>query len=517
MILILLLAIAGLIDASYLTWEHFNQVIPPCTINRFLPILSDCGKVLQSQYASIFRVPVALIGAFYYFVLIFIIISSLMSTKKIFRYLIILQTMAGAVMSLYFMYLQLAVIRSICIYCTISALISFIIIFLVYKVIKKERYELHLKVYAFVYQNILKPFYFLFDPEFIHNRMVHGGSLMAKTPLIKLMGSKLIFKDKSLKQKIAGINFENPIGLAAGFDYNADLTQTLYYLDFGFQSIGTITNGEYAGNPPPLLGRLIKSRSLMVNKGFKNKGAKFISEKLKDLLFMIPVGVSIGMTNTQKIKSLNEAVRDIISAFKTFEKTGVKSSYYELNISCPNLVHAKTLSFYPNKNLEVLLTAVDRLRLKKPIFVKMPIDKSNRDIGLMLKTISKHKSIKGVIFGNLQKNRKDSSLVQSEVRKFKIGNFSGKPCEKRSNELIEFSYKNYGDRLIIIGCGGVFDGKDAYKKIKLGASLVQLITGMIYQGPQVISQINLELIDLIKKDGYKNIKEAVGASVNLRG
>ncbi len=105
------------------------------------------------------------------------------------------------------------------------------------------------------------------------------------------------------------------------------------------------------------------------------------------------------------------------------------------------------------------------------------------------------------------------SLIPSEVKKFKNGYFSGKPCEKRSNELIKLTYKKYKDRLIIIGCGGIFSAKDAYKKIKLGASLVQLITGMIFQGPQLIYQINLELIDLLKKDGFKNIKNAIGKNI----
>ncbi len=251
----------------------------------------------------------------------------------------------------------------------------------------------------------------------------------------------------------------------------------------------------------------------MVNKGFKNIGAQLIADKLRNLKFQIPVGISIGMTHSDKLKTINEAIKDVITSFKIFEKSNVKNNYYELNISCPNLVHAKNISFYPPKNLDLLLLAVDKLRLKKPVFIKMPIEKTNAEVIKMLNIISKHKSIKGVIFGNLLKNRNDPSLIKSEVKKFKVGNFSGKPCEQRSNELIELTYKKYKDRLIIIGCGGVFSAEDAYRKIKLGASLVQLITGMIFQGPQLISQINLELIDLLKKEGFKNIKEAIGTDL----
>lgn len=513
MILLLLLAIAGLVDSVYLTWEHFNNAIPPCSINRFLPVLSDCGKVLTSSYSTIYHVPVALIGVLYYSTLTIWLLGSILSKNKIYRYLVVLQTIAGALASVGFMYIQLAIIKSICAYCTLSALISFAIVALAYNLFRKERFELHLGVYAFVYQQILKPFYFILSPEFIHQRMIVLGSNLAKTPLMEFAGTKFVYQDKSLRQKLAGINFDNPIGLAAGFDYDADLTQALSYLDFGFQSVGTITNQPYEGNRPPMLGRLIKSRSLMVNKGFKNQGAKNISEKLAGLRFLIPLGVSIGVTNSEKIKTLDEAIKDIVTAFKIFEKSAVKNSYYELNISCPNLALVKTVSFYPPKNLELLLTAIDRLRLKKPAFVKMPIEKTNAESIKILDVIAKHRSVTGIIIGNLSKDRKNPALIPTEVKQFKVGNFSGKACEKRSNELIKLAYKKYGKRFVIVGCGGVFSATDAYEKIRLGASLVQLITGMIFQGPQLISQINLGLIDLLRKDGFNNVKQAVGSAL----
>lgn len=518
MIFLLLLALAGLIDSAYLTWEHFNNVIPPCAVNPIIPtFLIDCGKVLTSPYSIMFGIPLAVIGLIHYGTLTLAVIGRIWIKKKIFAYWVVLQSIIGAAASLYFMYIQLGVIGSICLYCTLSAIISFTLLIIVYRIFKKERYELHLTVYAVLYQKIIKPVFFLIYPEYVHNLMVWFGSNLAKTPIIKFIGSKFVYFHPSLRQKIAGIEFNNPVGLAAGFDYNADLTQALYYLGFGFQSTGTITNLPYEGNPYPRLGRLPKSKSLMVNKGFKNLGAKKIADNLtsgKNKKFKIPVGISIGMTHSENIKTIEEAIKDIISAFKIFEERKVRSSYYELNISCPNLVHAKNISFYPQKNLNSLLTAIDKLRLKKPVFVKMPIDKTNTEVIKMLDIIVKHKSTKGVIFGNLLKDREDPSLDQSEVKKFKVGNFSGKPCEQRSNELITLAYKKYKNKLIIIGCGGIFSAEDSYKKIKLGASLVQLITGMIFQGPQLISQINLELIDLLKKDGFKNIKEAIGYENN---
>ena len=139
----------------------------------------------------------------------------------------------------------------------------------------------------------------------------------------------------------------------------------------------------------------------------------------------------------------------------------------------------------------------------------MPIDKTDRETLAMLKVIAKHK-VTGVIFGNLQKDRKNKHLVKSEVKKYKVGNFSGKPTFERSNELISLCYKHFKNRLVIIGCGGIFSGLDAYTKIKRGARVVQFITAMIYEGPQIAANINIELAELLKRDGYKNISQAVG-------
>lgn len=456
-----------------------------------------------------FGIPLALFGVIHYGILTVVIIAIFASRKKVLKQWLVFQSMVGALFSVYFMYLQLVVLKSICLYCTLSALFSFTLVILVCFKYCKERLEMQLSLFAFLYQYFIKPIFFLIPAETIHEVMVKVGELLGKTFLKKIIASQHVITDSSLKQKLAGINFDNPIGLAAGFDYDAHLTQILYPLGFGFQTVGTITNHPYKGNPPPRLGRLPKSKSLMVNKGFKNLGAQKIAQQLKKINFKIPLGISIGLTNNKKITTIKEAVDDIVKTFKIFEKEKIKNSFYELNISCPNLINTK-LSFYPPKNLTYLLSSISYLRILKPVFVKMPIEKTNREFSEMLNVIINYPFIKGIIIGNLQKNRKEPSFIPEEVKKFKVGNFSGKPCEQRSNELIKLTYKNYKNKLIIIGCGGIFNGSDAYKKIKLGASLVQLITGMIYQGPQLISQINLDLIELLKKDGFKNINQAIG-------
>lgn len=504
--LIIILSIVGIFDSSYLTFEHYNNTIPPCSTSFFS---LDCGSVLRSSYAVMFGVPLALIGVIHYSLLTFFIILAVIFRKKAAFYPIVLLSVIGFVSSLYFVYLQVVVIGAICFYCMVSALNSILIFIVVQLAFSKTRNKLCIWGSKIFYGNIVKPIFFCIDPERIHVFMCRVGECIGKIPLL-LLGMKFLFvsKNKTLHQTLAGIHFNFPVGLAAGFDYEARLTQTLPALGFGFETVGTITHLASSGNPKPRLGRLPKSRSLMVNKGFRNPGIKVVAEKLKQYSFEIPLGISIGRTNTKNIATLAESITDILSAFKVAETTKLTHSYYELNISCPNLF--VDINFYLPKHLELLLKKVDALQLTRPVFIKMPIEKSDTEVLEMLAIIAKHKTA-GVIFGNLQKDRRNSALNQAEVSQWKVGNFSGKPTFKRSNELIALTYKRYQKRFIIIGCGGIFTAIDAYEKITLGASLVQLITGMIYEGPQLIAQINSELAELLKTDGYSHISEAVGS------
>lgn len=503
-ILLLIFSTIGALDSGYLTIEHFQHAIVPCSSGVF----ADCGKVLSSQYSTVLGVPLALIGFIHYLALTMTIIYVLRRQSRIGMFIILGMSTVGVISSLYFVYLQLFVIHAICQFCMLSALTSLLLFITAHRTFIKERKLFTSYVVGYVYEHLLKPLFFQINPETIHNMMVHHGERMGKIGVVKKILSFFFqYENKALAQNIYGINFNTPIGLAAGFDYEARLTQILPSLSFGFHTVGTITKGAYAGNPRPLLGRLPKSQSLMVNKGFKNLGAKATWEKLHPLSFQIPLGVSIGRTNGKKIMTQEQSVQDIVAAFRIFEKPGNTHSYYELNISCPNLYG--TATFYPPKNLDRLLSAVEALRITRPIFIKMPIEKSKKEVLSMLRVIDKHTPV-GVIFGNLQKNRKHPSLDPSEVSQFNTGYFSGKPTFDQSNELISLTYRHYKNRFIIIGCGGVFSAHDAYEKIKRGATIVQLITGMIFKGPQLVSQINIELLDLLKKDGFTHISQAVG-------
>ena len=248
-----------------------------------------------------------------------------------------------------------------------------------------------------IYQYLLKPVLFLIDPELVHVGLTSFGQQLGKSKFAKdFLRNNLVISNPAIKQKIKGIIFNSPVGLSAGFDYDAKLTQICGCLGFGFQSVGTITYNPYEGNPKPRLGRLPNSKSLMVNKGFKNLGALNIAAKLAKEKFDIPIGISLGRTNSANLNQ-EESVKDIIQAFKIFDEKKVKNAYFELNISCPNL--SGKVTFYKSKYLHKLLGEIDKLKLKKPLFIKMPISNPDKEILEMLKVISKH-SPAGVIIGN---------------------------------------------------------------------------------------------------------------------
>ncbi len=342
------------------------------------------------------------------------------------------------------------------------------------------------KVFEILYQNLFKPAAFVMDAEFIHDAITRFGEVLENFDFV--VSPIFSYKNTKLKKKILGITFENPIGLAAGFDYDGHLAQVLKHVGFGFNTIGTVTNLPYKGNEKPRLVRLPESKSILVNKGFKSEGANLIAKRLdKKKLKGHTIGISVGSSNVAQINSINKAIDDYLSTFGIFKnKPYVK--YFELNISCPNASMSE--SFSDKKNFEKLVKAIVKLKIKQPIFVKMPneisFQKSDELVGIAMK-----KGIYGFIFSNLVKKRDNSAFNKKEIKSVKSfkGNFSGRPCFENSNKLIKHTRAKFGNDIVIVGCGGIFNPQDAMEKLKNGADLVQLITGMIYNGPQLIGQI----------------------------
>jgi len=350
------------------------------------------------------------------------------------------------------------------------------------------------KLTAFAYRYLARKIIFQFNPETAHCRITALGGKIGKSGsaqqvLKKLLGSR----PKNLEKTVAGITFPSPIGLAAGFDYEAKLPWTLDALGFGFATVGTITNLPCQGNPQPQLGRLVKSQSLLVNKGFRNDGIVATLKRLQQLPPEMPVGLSIGQTNSPRIKTETQAINDIVSCFGYAETHPHQCRYYELNISCPNV--QKHISFYGSDALSKLLEELEQLKITRPVFIKCPISVTDLELMTIAETASKYAMIAGIVLGNLQRDRQHPTLVKEEVAKCGPGNFSGQPTRDRSTELIRLVRQKYQDRFAIIGCGGVFSAKDAQEKLAAGADLIQLITGLIFKGPQLAAEINNELTE----------------------
>jgi dihydroorotate dehydrogenase subfamily 2 len=499
-----ILILSGFADSLFLTYEHYALTSIGCPVSPWI----NCLAVTSSKYSEILGIPLALLGIIYYLFLTFFLLRS---REKSYVHFFLLTSSFGILFSVYLILIQAVAIKLFCIYCLLSAIISFLIFGFTFIFFEREWKTLIIDSIGYFYKFILKPILFLIDAEVVHESMVKLGQNLPKG-ILNIFKKIFVKKYKNLEQNVSGVKFLTPIGLAAGFDYEARLTQTLPYIGFGFETVGTITNSLYEGNPKPRLGRLPKSQSLLVNKGFKNLGVKETLTRLAGKKFLFPFGISIGRTNSIILDTVEKSIQDIVSAFKEVKMSSVQNAFYELNISCPNIIHNSGVDFYKPINLEKLLTEIDKLNLNKPVFIKMPIAQTDINSLEMLKVISKHK-IKGIIYGNLQTNKKNKTLVSDEVKKFNMGKYSGKPTFEDSNRLIKLTFKNFKNRFIIIGCGGVFNAEDAWVKFTNGANLVQLITGMIFEGPQLIAQINRDLSDRLTKEGYKNISQIVGSAV----
>lgn len=351
---------------------------------------------------------------------------------------------------------------------------------------------------------------FFDDSEPWHDFVLNLSEFLGKIPgMPALMRACLRISHPMLKTKVAGITFDNPVGLSAGFDHEVQMPRIVGGIGFGFESVGTITNGAYDGNPVPRIKNLVKSRTMLVYKGFKSTGIDAVLKRIKGQRWDVPIGISLGQTNRTDYKGHEDVIAEIVAAFKKTAASDIPFSYFELNISCPNML--KPIEFYDPEHLSQLLTAICALKLPKPLFIKMPINLTNDETKALLDVIMQF-PVAAVIFGNLQHNRLDPAFDKAEIATLAQypGNWSGMPCQQRSDELVKLSYLQVKGKLTIIGCGGIFKAKDAYRKIRLGASLVQLNTATVFEGPQVPAEICADLPALLKRDGFKNVSEAVG-------
>lgn len=371
---------------------------------------------------------------------------------------------------------------------------------------KEHLISLRNKTASLLYKNITKPIAFQLDPEKVHEHFTHLGKQLGKNAITRgITSAAFSYSNPILSQTIAGIHFPNPVGLAAGFDKNAELLDLLPAVGFGFAEVGSIT-GEYCeGNPKPRLWRLPDSQSIIVYYGLKNEGAEKLSLKLSGRAFQIPIGISAAKTNCKDTVDLEKGIADYCKVLECFRTIG---SYYAINISCPNSFGG--LDFADPKRLEKLFIAMVKKKLFcKPVFLKLSPDLSLKELDALIALALKY-PITGMICSNLVKKKENACLHDTDHKQWTCGGVSGKPVLTHALKHVAHIYQKTHGRLLVIGCGGIFTAEDAYAYIKNGASLVQLITGMIYEGPQIVSAINQGLVELLKKDGYNHISEAVG-------
>ncbi len=362
------------------------------------------------------------------------------------------------------------------------------------------------------YINYIKPILFKMKPDQAHNVIISmmnkAGHVHALRGLAKALYGK---KYKELETSLEGIKFDSPVGLSAGLDKNGQIVPIISALGFGFSEVGSVTAEPCIGNPRPWFHRLPNSQSLVVHAGLANEGVVQVLKNVNRGKAFIPKGfpiiLSVAKNNSPDVVSCQEGIADYLESIKLAQKDPL-IKMIEINISCPNAYGGE--QFTNVETFTKLVKAISKLKVEKPLIVKMPSSLEFSVFKQLIDVALAH-DIKIFAISNLLKDR--SLITKDELPDHIKGGLSGKPLQQLSDQLIERTYKEFGEKVIIIGIGGIFTAKDAYQKIKLGASYVELITGMIYGGPQVVAQINKDLVKLLAADGYKNIKEAVGKGV----
>ena len=353
------------------------------------------------------------------------------------------------------------------------------------------------------YRSLLRPLLFRLPPETAHELALHSLSLLP---------SRILAKRSSTQNPISrfGLLFSNPVGLAAGFDKNGIALRPLAALGFGFIEAGTVTFHPQPGNPRPRLFRLSTDQALINRAGFNNEGAAAFVKRVEGNRPDCVLGVSIGKS---KITPLEEATEDYLASFELVYKV---ADYIAVNVSSPNTPQLRELQ--QSQQLSALLSALQargreleqRHQKRVPLLVKLSPDLERRDLEMIVDVIeSLH--IDGIIATNTTTSRENLSSDSKLVAAAGQGGLSGKPLKSRSTQMIAELYELTRGRIPLVGVGGIFTARDAWEKICAGASLVQLYTGFIYQGPNVANEINEGLARILAREKIKSLDAAIGS------
>ena len=337
-----------------------------------------------------------------------------------------------------------------------------------------------------MYKKILKPLFFLFPPEASHGFVFAALKILFKIPGVSaLVKLSYELKDERLKRNLFGLTFQNPVGLAAGFDKDAILFDELSTFGFGFIEIGTVTPKAQCGNEKPRMFRLLQDEALINRMGFNNQGVEAMKERLKNRKnFKVIIGGNIGKN---KITTNENAIADYEYCF---EKLFDVVDYFVVNVSSPNTPNLRELQ--DKEPLTKLLSRLKELNYQKknpkPILLKIAPDLSNEQLDDIILIVIETK-IDGIVATNTTISRENLRAPDAKLKTIGSGGLSGKPLTRKSTKVIKYIFEKSGGRIPIIASGGIHSAEDAIEKINAGASLVQVYTGFIYEGPAIAKKI----------------------------
>lgn len=346
----------------------------------------------------------------------------------------------------------------------------------------------------------LKRLLFRLPPETAHDAVVRLLAASQREPILDLLRDRLVVADDRLATDVFGVHFPNPVGVAAGFDKNARVPRALGALGFGHVEVGGVTAEAQPGNPRPRLFRLPEDRALVNRMGFNNQGADAVGRRLEESPQPeVPLGVNLG-------KSKSTPLEDAPGDYRyTYDRVGDHADFVVVNVSSPNTPGLRDLQ--DRGPLEEILSGLLDAGAS-PLLVKVSPD-LHRDAIADVVDLAGELDLDGIVATNTTTERSDDLQNPNRTEE---GGLSGKPLEERATELVEFVARRTD--LPVIGVGGVFTADDAYEKIRAGASLVQLYTGLIYEGPTIARDINRGLLERLDRDGFDTIEDAVGAELS---
>ncbi len=352
---------------------------------------------------------------------------------------------------------------------------------------------------------LLRPLLFSQDPETVHKRTIRLGGFLEKLgPLNRVWSWMFQYSSSVLEQKLFGLTFKNPVGLAAGYDKNAESVDFMGLLGFGHLELGAVTFRPQEGNPKPRVFRLVEDKGVINRMGFNGVGAEQFTKNLavykqNSCILLVNFGKNKDTPNDQAINDYRGILERILPYAEGFV----------INVSSPNTPNLRALQ--DKDDLEVIISQLLVCKqeagfTEKPLLLKIAPDLSNEALDDICAVVQKHK-LDGIIATNTTIQRPES-LQSSKASE--VGGLSGLPLKDRATEVIRYIYKKTSGTVPIIGVGGIFTVEDAYEKILAGASLIQVYTGMIYEGPMIVKNINKGLVHLLQRDGYTSITQAVG-------